>query len=76
MSQKTYEQLVQRVQRVINSPLAQSENCAEIQRQPDDSDEDWSRMLEDLGTVENVDMTPLDDAGEHVRVRWNPVEAM
>lgn len=44
MSQKSYEQLVQRVQRVIGSPAAQSKNCAEIQRQPDDSPEDWARI--------------------------------
>lgn len=76
MSQKPYEQLVQRVQRVIGSPGALSKQCAEIQRQPDDSEEDWARMLDDLGTVENVTMTPLDDAGEHVRLRWNPEESM
>ncbi|MCO7248173.1 DUF1654 domain-containing protein [Halomonas sp. Mc5H-6] len=76
MSQKTYEQLVQRVQRAINSPLAQSEKCAEISRQPDDHSEDWARMLDDLGTVENVTLTPLDDTAEHVSIRWNPAEAM
>ncbi|MGM0857303.1 MAG: DUF1654 domain-containing protein [Pseudomonadota bacterium] len=73
MSQKSYEELVQRV---IGSPGAQSKQCAEIQRQPEDSAEDWALMLDDLGTVENVTMFPLDDAGEHVRLRWNPEESM
>ncbi|SES12888.1 Protein of unknown function [Vreelandella subterranea] len=76
MSEKTYQQLGQRVQRVIGSPKAQSEHCAEIQRQEDESAEDWARMLDELGTVENVTMIPLDDSGEHVRLRWNPEESM
>jgi hypothetical protein len=73
---KSYEQLVQRVQRKINSPRAQSEHCTEIQRGEDDSADDWARMLSDLGTIENVDLIPLDDRAEHVRVRWNPEAAM
>ena len=76
MSEKTYAALVERVKRKINSPAAQSENCAEIQRQPDDTAENWARLLDDLGTVENVTMVPLDDAADHVRIRWNPAEAM
>lgn len=76
MSEKTYAALVDRVKRKINSPAAQSESCTEIQRQPDDATEDWSRLLSDLGTIENVTMVPLDDSGEHVRIRWNPAEAM
>lgn len=76
MSEKTYAALVERVKRKINSPAAQSENCTEIQRQQDDTPDDWARLLADLGTVENVTMTPLDEAAEHVRIRWNPAEAM
>lgn len=72
----SYDTLCQRVQKIINQPKAQSEKCAEIQRQQDDCPADWARMLEDLGTIENVDMMPLDDDGEHVRVRWNPEAAM
>ncbi|MFI0472984.1 DUF1654 domain-containing protein [Halomonas sp. HMF6819] len=72
----TYQQLVERVKRKIGSPKAQSEHCTELQRQPDDSAEDWARMLKELGTVENVTMIPLDDAGEYVRIRWNPEESM
>ena len=76
MSEKTYQQLVQRVQRVIGSPGAQSKHCVELQRQPDDAPDDWARMLSELGTVENVTMIPLDDSVEHVRIRWNPEESM
>jgi len=76
MSDVSYKQLVQRVQRKINSPRAQSEHCAELQRQPEDSPGDWARMLSDLGTVENVTLTPMDDTAELVQVRWNPAEAM
>ncbi|WP_447044092.1 DUF1654 domain-containing protein [Vreelandella sp. H-I2] len=73
---KSYEQLVKRVQRIIGSPGAQSKQCAEIHRQPDDTDDDWAQMLSDLGTVENVTLIPLDDAAEHIRLRWNPDESM
>ena len=76
MSTKTYQALIERVKRKIGSPAAQSKLCCEIQRQPDDSAEDWSQLLEDLGTVENVTMIPLDDNAEHVRLRWNPEESM
>lgn len=73
---KSYEQLVKRVQKEIGSPGAQSKHCVEIRRREDDSADDWARMLEDLGTVENVTMIPLDDAAEHIRLRWNPEESM
>lgn len=73
---KSYEQLVKRVQRIIGSPGAQSKQCAEIQRQPDDTADDWAQMLSDLGTVENVTATPMDDAAEHVSITWNPEESM
>lgn len=72
----SYDALCQRVQKTINSPKAQTEKCVELQRQPDDSTDDWARMLSDLGTIENVDLIPLDDCGEQVRVRWNPAAAM
>lgn len=72
----SYEQLIKRIQKIIGSSGAQSKNCAEITRQPDDTAPDWARLLSDLGTVENVTMIPLDDKGEHVRIRWNPEESM
>ncbi|BBI51127.1 hypothetical protein HORIV_35480 [Vreelandella olivaria] len=56
---KSYEQLVKRVQKEIGSPGAQSKHCVELQRREDESPEDWAQMLADLGTVENVTLTPL-----------------
>lgn len=73
---RSYEQLVQRVQKVIGSPGAQTKHCADIQRQSDDAIDDWVGMLNELGTVENVTMTHLDDACEHIRIEWNPEESM
>jgi hypothetical protein len=70
----TYELLGQRIQRAINAPRAQSERCAEISRQPDESPDDWARLLEELETVEHLTMIPLD--GGAVRLRWNPEEAL
>jgi len=64
------------VKRKIGSPAAQSKHCVEIERQPDDSADDWAQLLADLGTVENVTIIPLDETAEHVRLRWNPAEAM
>lgn len=72
----SYELLIKRVKKIIGSPGAQSKNCAEIVKQPDDAADDWARMLSDLGTVENVTMIPLDDTAEHIRIRWNPEESM
>ncbi|NDL70494.1 hypothetical protein [Vreelandella alkaliphila] len=34
------------------------------------------RVQKEIGTVENVIMIPLDDAAEHIRLRWNPEESM
>tara|TARA_R110002012_G_scaffold62590_1_gene164629 strand:- start:10526 stop:10759 length:234 start_codon:yes stop_codon:yes gene_type:complete len=76
MSEKTYQLLVQRVQRAINSPGAQSKHCVEIKRQPQDAKDDWTRMHSELGTVENVTLTTMDDDAEHVQVAWNPEESM
>lgn len=76
MSEKTYQALVERMKRKIGSPGAQSKQCVEIKRQEDDSADDWARMLEDLCTVENVTVIPLDDTAEHIRLRWNPEESM
>lgn len=76
MSEKTYQALVERVKRKIGSPAAQSKHCVEIQRQPDDLADDWTQLLDDLSTVENVTMTPLDDTSDHIRLRWNPEESM
>lgn len=73
---KSYEQLVKRVQRIIGSPGSQTKLSAEIRRQPDDDAEDWAQMLSDLGTVENVTLTPIDVDSEHVRLTWNPEESM
>lgn len=73
---KSYEQLVKRVQRTIGSPGAQSKLSADIQRQPDDDVNDWAQMLSDLGTVENVTLTHMDDDTNHVRICWNPEESM
>lgn len=73
---KSYEQLVKRVQRAINSPGAQSKHWVEIKRQADDDPEDWAQVLSELGTVENVTLTPIDEEVEHVSISWNPEESM
>ncbi|MGP9809639.1 DUF1654 domain-containing protein [Halomonas sp. AOP12-C2-37] len=73
---KSYEQLVQRVQRKINSPRAQSEHKAKLQRQPEEEADDRERMLADLDTIENVTLTPINDDPNNVLIAWNPEESM
>lgn len=70
----TYGLLGQRIQRVINSPRAQSDRCAEISRQPDESPDDWQQLLEEFETLDHVTMIPLEDGV--IRLRWNPEEAL
>ncbi len=70
----SYERLGQRIQGIINAPRAQAEHCAEISRLPEEHQDDWDRLLEELETLEHVTMTPLEDGA--VRLRWNPEEAM
>lgn len=73
---KSYEQLIKRVQRIIGSPGAQTKFSAEIKKQHDEDADDWAQMLSELGTVENVTLTPMDDNAEHVGIKWNPEESM
>lgn len=69
----SYELLGMRIQRQISAPKAQSEKTTVIARQDDEQEEDWARLLEELETVEELTMIPLDD-GE-IRLRWNPEES-
>ncbi|SFU48620.1 DUF1654 domain-containing protein [Halomonas korlensis] len=69
-----YALLGQRIQRVINAPKAQSNQRVEIARLPDESPDDWGRLIEELETLEHVTLTPLEDGA--MRLVWNPEESM
>ena len=64
----SYEVLVMRLQRAINSPAAQKAKSALLQRSPDDRAEDWDRIMEELGDTDNVTLAYRDDG--HVQVFW------
>lgn len=69
----SYELLGMRIQRQINAPAAQSENTTVIARKDDEHENDWERLIEELETVEELTMIPLEDG--QIRLRWNPEES-
>lgn len=69
-----YELLCRRIQHAINTPKAQRDGTVVIDREQEETQEDWDRMLEDLETIEEVDLIPQVD-GE-IRLRWSTAEAL
>ena len=65
-----YELLCRRIQNAINAPKAQRDGTVVIAREQEETEADWDRMLEDLETIEEVDLMPQED-GE-VMLRWMP----
>jgi hypothetical protein len=64
----SYELLGIRIQRSINSPKAQASKSAILERSPNDSPEDWDRLLEEIAENENVTIAHRDDG--HVQLFW------
>lgn len=64
----TYAQLGMRLQRAINSPGAQRSKSALLERLPDDLEEDWNQVLEELDDTDNVTVAHRDDG--HVQIFW------
>lgn len=64
----SYELLAQRIKKQILAPRAQLERRAVIAREPDDLEEDWNLLLEQLGEEESVTMAPQEDGS--VRLAW------
>ncbi|MBB3239229.1 hypothetical protein FHW68_000701 [Pseudomonas sp. Tn43] len=67
-SPDTYERLGMRVQKIINSPTAQKAKAALIFRLPDESVDEWERLLEEIDENDNVTLAHRDDGG--VQVFW------
>lgn len=64
----SYQILVQRVHRQINSPAAQAGRSVTLQLQPGELLEDWESLLEQLETDESVRVTR---AGERTaNISW------
>ncbi|TDX29077.1 uncharacterized protein DUF1654 [Modicisalibacter xianhensis] len=69
----SYLKLGQRVQRAVNTPRARLSQSIILERQPEESIEDWEAMLDELGTHGNVTITRFDDGS--VGLRWNVAES-
>lgn len=63
-----YTALCNRVSRCINAPLAQRDKTAALDRWPDESEEDWNRVLDEIDENENVTIAQRD--GAHARIFW------
>nr|WP_279614147.1 DUF1654 domain-containing protein [Pseudomonas sp. RGM 3321] len=63
-----YERMGMRVQKIINSPTAQKSRAALLFRQPDESEDDWAQLLEEIAENDNVTLAWRDDGG--VQIFW------
>ncbi|WP_129138774.1 DUF1654 domain-containing protein [Modicisalibacter coralii] len=73
MSNTSYERLGHRIQRAVTSPAAVSRRQITLERQPDESQEDWDQILDEIDTNEHVAVTRIDD--DTASLRWNPAES-
>ena len=67
----SYELLGQRVQRLVASANARKQRQIELTPEPDDSLEDWERLVDEFATLDGVEVTRT---GESYLVSWNPAE--
>ena len=64
----SYEQLGVRIQKIINSPIAQRSRAALIFRLDSETPEDWETLLEEISENDNVTLAHRDDGG--VQIFW------
>ena len=64
----SYERLGVRVQKIINSPTAQKAKAALVFRLPDEIEDEWNQMLEEIAENDNVTLACRDDGG--VQIFW------
>jgi len=64
----TYEQLGLRIQKIINSPIAQRRRTALLLRLEHESPDDWETLLEEIAENDNVTLAHRDDGG--VQIFW------
>lgn len=63
-----YERLGIRIQKIINSTTAQKSRAALIFRLPDETEEDWNQLLEEIAENDNVTLAYRDDGG--IQIFW------
>lgn len=61
-----YELLAARLQKIINSPAAQKSKTALLYKAPDESEDDWTQVLGEIGETDNVTIAYRDDGGVHL----------
>lgn len=64
----TYALLGMRLQTVINSPRAQKEQAAVLQRLPSDRPEDWDQLVNEISENDSVTITSRDDG--NIQISW------
>jgi len=64
----SYERLATRIQKIINAPTAQRSRSALIFRLPDELEDDWNQLLEEIAENDNVTLAWRDDGG--VQIFW------
>ena len=69
-SPDTYVRMGLRVQKIINSPTAQKAKAALIFRLPEEPEEEWARLLEEIAENDNVTLAHRDDGA--VQLFWQP----
>ncbi|AZE62155.1 hypothetical protein PFLU3_31710 [Pseudomonas fluorescens] len=67
-SPDAYQRLAIRVQKIINSTNAQKAKAALIFRLPDEPEDEWQRLLEEIAENDNVTLAYRDDGG--VQIFW------
>lgn len=64
----SYELMGTRVQKIINGQQAQKTRSALIFKLPDENDNDWGQLLEEIAENDNVTLAHRDDGG--VQLFW------
>lgn len=63
-----YELMGTRIQMIINSPAAQKAKHALLHRLPDEPEDAWAQILDEIGEADNVTVAHRDDGG--VELFW------
>nr|WP_194733783.1 DUF1654 domain-containing protein [Pseudomonas fluorescens] len=63
-----YTRLATRVQKIINSTNAQKAKAALLFRLPEEPEDEWQRLLEEIAENDNVTLAYRDDGG--VQIFW------
>ncbi|MNN91708.1 hypothetical protein D3C81_2098560 [compost metagenome] len=62
----SYEFLARRIQKLILAPRAQLERRAVIARAPDELEEDWDLLLDQLSEEDSVTISPQENGSVHL----------